>query len=83
MQFLTADQKQQHVSVHKGHRQIVSGDAILLSRVMTQIQSNIPPNGEVKSKIKNMLVFLTSWGLFTKNPSWQVKQSILHTTVTL
>jgi hypothetical protein len=38
---------------------------------------------QVKSKVKGMLIiFLTSRGLFTKNSSWQAKQSVQHTTVT-
>jgi hypothetical protein len=35
-----------------------------------------------ESKAKNMLIILTSRRLFTKNSSWQDKQSILLATVT-
>jgi hypothetical protein len=37
---------------------------------------------KVKSKAKSMLIPLTSRVLFTKNSSWQAKQSIPHTTLT-
>jgi hypothetical protein len=38
---------------------------------------------QVKSKVKSMfIIFFDIRGLFTKNLSWQAKQSILHTTVT-
>jgi hypothetical protein len=30
-----------------------------------------------------LIIFFTSGGLFTKNSSWQAKQSIPHTTVTI
>jgi hypothetical protein len=39
---------------------------------------------QVKSKVKSMFnIFFNNKGLFTKNSSWQAKQSIPHTTVTL
>jgi hypothetical protein len=56
MQFLIVAQKQKHVKICKELRQIASGDATLLSKVitgmragfmdMTLIQSNSPPNGK-------------------------------------
>jgi hypothetical protein len=65
-------------------------------RVMTLRQSNNLPNFKVQThrdqrrwdrrrvKSRACLSFsLTSRGLFTKNSSWQAKQSVLHTTVTL
>jgi hypothetical protein len=37
---------------------------------------------QVKSKAKSMFIILfDTKGFFTKNSSWQAKQSILHTTV--
>jgi hypothetical protein len=66
MRFLTANQKQQHVNVRKELRQIASDDANVLFRlslvtragfmVTTLRQSNNPPNGKVKSKVKSMLI---------------------------
>jgi hypothetical protein len=57
-------------------------------------QSNYPPNGKVQThrdrkrrdrwRAKSRACssfFLTLRGLFTKNSTWQAKQSILHTTV--
>jgi hypothetical protein len=34
---------------------------------------------QVKSEVKSMLIFLPSKVLFTKNSSWQTKQSVLNT----
>jgi hypothetical protein len=71
--------------------QILCDDATFLSRIITGDERWIygygpetkqQSNGKVKSKVKNMLIILTSKGLFTKNSFWQAKQSVLHITVT-
>jgi hypothetical protein len=66
MQSLTADQKQQHVSICKELCQIASHDTTFLPRVipgmragfmvMTLKHSNNPPKGKMKSKAKSMLI---------------------------
>jgi hypothetical protein len=96
MQFLTATQKQQHVIVCEELCQIASDNATFLSRAMTadegwiysydlktKQQSSLWKKSKfTKSKIKACPSFsLTSRGLFTKNSSWQAKESIPHTTV--
>jgi hypothetical protein len=69
MRFLTADQKQQHVSVCDELRQIASKERAGFM-VMTLRQEHA------------YNFSLMSVGLFTEILSWQAKQSILHTTMT-
>jgi hypothetical protein len=92
MHFLTADQKQQYVNFCEDLHQIPSDNATFLSRVITGngnwIYGYNPETKQqtsqwkMKSKVKSMLIiFFDIKGLFTKNLSWQAKQSILHITV--
>jgi hypothetical protein len=97
MRFVTADQKQQRINVCEELRQIASDDATFLSMVITGDKSWIygyDPEAKQQSfqcKSPNSLTAkpracssfsLTSRELFTKNLSWQAKQSIPRATVT-
>jgi hypothetical protein len=89
MQFLTADQKQQSVSVCEEIHQIASDDETFLSRVISgdpETKQDSPPVGkkvrQVKSKVKSMLIiFFHIKRLFMQNSSWQAQRLIPHTAV--
>jgi hypothetical protein len=93
LRFLTPDQKRKCAIVSEELCQLVSNDAAFLSGPITVDESWIcgydpeikqqslqwkSPNPQRLRKVR----WVTSRGLFTKNLSWQAKQSILLTTVT-
>jgi hypothetical protein len=91
MQFLTADQKQQHVNICKELCQIAPNDTAFLSRVVTRMragftvmtlrQSDNPPNGKMKSKVKGMLIiFFDIKGIVHKEflPAGRTVNSAYH-----
>jgi hypothetical protein len=88
---LTANQKQQHVIVFKELHKLTSVDPPFLSMVIIGDESQIydyhheknrqssewkDPNSPRLEEARQV----TSRRLFTKNSSWQARQSILHTT---